>query len=227
MTRHPVKLEQVPPELREGLPVDDRGRVDRPRRELRAVRLPGVPRRTHTAARGRQARRAALPDAAVCRLEAVVARLSGVGARPGRRRRIPVRAAPPLLVRRGDPDRACCAGSRSGGCRGSSSMRRRSTPATCRRRSSPSPRRSRTCASTAATLAPGTRAAASAATRFDYLYGEDELREWVPPLRELSSQAEETYAFFNNNNQTNGVAQAPAGAQLLRRLLDEEHVASA
>ena len=64
----------------------------------------------------------------------------------------------------------------------------------------------------------------SAATRFDYLYSEDELREWVPPLRELSHQAEETYAFFNNNNQTNGVAQAPAGAQLLRRLLEEEHV---
>jgi uncharacterized protein YecE (DUF72 family) len=37
MTRHPVKLEQVPPELREGLPVDDRGRVDRPPRELRAA----------------------------------------------------------------------------------------------------------------------------------------------------------------------------------------------
>ena len=36
MTRHPVKLEQVPPELREGLPVDDRGRVDRPPRDARA-----------------------------------------------------------------------------------------------------------------------------------------------------------------------------------------------
>jgi len=36
MTRHPVKLEQVPPDLREGLPVDDCGRVDRPPRELRA-----------------------------------------------------------------------------------------------------------------------------------------------------------------------------------------------
>ena len=64
----------------------------------------------------------------------------------------------------------------------------------------------------------------SAAKRFDYLYSEDELREWVPPLRELSNQAEEAYAFFNNNNQTNGVAQAPAGAQLLRKLLDEESV---
>ena len=33
MTRHPVRLEQLPPELREGMPVDDRGRVDRPPRE--------------------------------------------------------------------------------------------------------------------------------------------------------------------------------------------------
>src|SRR5499427_9368750 len=37
MTRHPVKLEQVPPDLREGMPLDERGRVDRPPRELRAV----------------------------------------------------------------------------------------------------------------------------------------------------------------------------------------------
>ena len=63
-----------------------------------------------------------------------------------------------------------------------------------------------------------------AAKRFDYLYGEDELREWVEPLRELASQSEEAYAFFNNNNQTDGVAQAPAGAQLLRRLLEEGQV---
>src|ERR1019366_4739895 len=37
MTRHPVKLEQVPPDLREGLPVDERGRVDRPPREARGA----------------------------------------------------------------------------------------------------------------------------------------------------------------------------------------------
>ena len=36
MTRHPVKLEQVPPDLRDGMPVDSRGRVDRPPREVRA-----------------------------------------------------------------------------------------------------------------------------------------------------------------------------------------------
>ena len=67
----------------------------------------------------------------------------------------------------------------------------------------------------------------SAAQRFDYLYGEDELREWVEPLRELAGEAEEAYAFFNNNNQTDGVAQAPAGASLLRKLLDEEGVPTA
>ena len=55
-------------------------------------------------------------------------------------------------------------------------------------------------------------------------YGEDELREWVEPLRELAGESEEAYAFFNNNNQTNGVAQAPAGAQLLAKLLEEEKV---
>ena len=67
----------------------------------------------------------------------------------------------------------------------------------------------------------------SAAQRFDHTYNEDELREWVGPLRELSNVSEEAYAFFNNNNQTDGVAQAPAGAQLLRRLLDEESVPAA
>src|SRR5215210_7551847 len=37
MTRHPVKLEQLPPDLRDGMPLDHRGRVERPPREARAV----------------------------------------------------------------------------------------------------------------------------------------------------------------------------------------------
>src|SRR4051812_27486230 len=36
MTRHPVKVEQLPPDLREAAPVDERGRVDRPPHEFRA-----------------------------------------------------------------------------------------------------------------------------------------------------------------------------------------------
>src|SRR5229473_5268643 len=35
MTRHPVKLEVLPEDLRDAMPVDERGRVDRPPRELR------------------------------------------------------------------------------------------------------------------------------------------------------------------------------------------------
>src|SRR3954454_6557267 len=36
MTRHPVKLEALPPDLRDEAPVDEKGRVERPSREVRA-----------------------------------------------------------------------------------------------------------------------------------------------------------------------------------------------
>jgi uncharacterized protein YecE (DUF72 family) len=39
----------------------------------------------------------------------------------------------------------------------------------------------------------------SSADRFDYLYGEDELKEWEPQIRALASQTDETYVMFNNN----------------------------
>jgi uncharacterized protein YecE (DUF72 family) len=69
----------------------------------------------------------------------------------------------------------------------------------------------------------------SAAERFDYLYSDDELREWVGPLRELSEQAENAYALFNNNNRSPGgdggwVSQAATNAQSLRQLLKEAQV---
>jgi len=35
MTRHPVKAEVLPEDLRAAMPIDERGRVDRPPRELR------------------------------------------------------------------------------------------------------------------------------------------------------------------------------------------------
>src|SRR5215212_7733030 len=70
----------------------------------------------------------------------------------------------------------------------------------------------------------------SAAERFDYLYSEDELREWVEPLRELTGAAENAYVLFNNNNRSPGgdggfVSQAATNAQSLRRLLAEAEVA--
>jgi uncharacterized protein YecE (DUF72 family) len=69
----------------------------------------------------------------------------------------------------------------------------------------------------------------SAAERFDYLYSEDELAEWVGPLRELSERAEQAYAFFNNNatspdGRGGRMAQAAANAKTLQRLLQAEKV---
>jgi uncharacterized protein YecE (DUF72 family) len=69
----------------------------------------------------------------------------------------------------------------------------------------------------------------SAAERFDYLYSDDELAEWVGPLRELSEQAEQAYAFFNNNATSpdghgGRMAQAAANAKALQQLLQAQKV---
>ena len=69
----------------------------------------------------------------------------------------------------------------------------------------------------------------SAAERFDYLYSDAELREWVRPLRELSEQAEQAYAFFNNNATSpdgsgGRMAQAAANAKQLQQLLQAAKV---
>jgi len=75
----------------------------------------------------------------------------------------------------------------------------------------------------------------SAAERFDYLYSEDELREWVPRLKELAAETQTVYAMFNNNGRSampslapkeateserdGFVAQAPTNALMLKQLL--------
>ncbi|MGB2874395.1 MAG: DUF72 domain-containing protein [Gaiellaceae bacterium] len=74
----------------------------------------------------------------------------------------------------------------------------------------------------------------TAAERFDYLYSEEELRECVPTLGDLAEKAESVYAMFNNNGRSTipspglgehaegeTVAQAPVNAEMLRRLLLE------
>jgi uncharacterized protein YecE (DUF72 family) len=71
----------------------------------------------------------------------------------------------------------------------------------------------------------------SAAERFDYLYSEEELKEVVDPLRELAGQAENAYAVFNNNNRSPGgdggwVSQAATNAQMLKTLLAETPAAT-
>jgi uncharacterized protein YecE (DUF72 family) len=69
----------------------------------------------------------------------------------------------------------------------------------------------------------------SAAERFDYLYSDEELQEWVGPLRELAGKAEHAYAFFNNNatspdGRGGRMAQAAANAKALQRLLQSANV---
>ena len=72
----------------------------------------------------------------------------------------------------------------------------------------------------------------SAAERFDHLYTEEELREWVPTLRELAGEAKNAYAMFNNNGRSPAppgletglvegepLAQAPTNALMLKQLL--------
>ena len=226
MTRHPVKLEQVPPELREGLPVDDRGRVDRPSREARA----GVFREFLGSL-------APLRD---------TGKLGGI-----------LFQMPPYVVwKPSSLDYLEWANEQLGGDQMLFEPRHRSWFEEDVRDEllrwleerkigwvvvdAPKVEAKNVPETLVATTTPtayvrfhGRNAGTwnvrggSAAQRFDHLYGEDELREWVGPFRELSNESEEAYAFFNNNNQTNGVAQAPAGAQLLRKLLEEENVPTA
>jgi uncharacterized protein YecE (DUF72 family) len=226
MTRHPVKLEQVPPDLRDGLPVDARGRVDRPPREARAAVF-----------------REFLDSLAPLR---DAGKLGGI-----------LFQMPPYVVwKPSSLDYLEWANEQLGDDRMLFEPRHRSWYAEDVRADlmrwleergigwvvvdAPKVEAGNVPETLVATTTPvayvrfhGRNAGTwnvrggSAAQRFDYTYDEDELREWVGPLRELSNESEEAYAFFNNNNQTNGVAQAPAGALLLRKLLEEEHVPTA
>jgi uncharacterized protein YecE (DUF72 family) len=223
MTRHPVRLEQLPPDLREGMPVDERGRVDRPPREARGEVF-------------RQFLAALEPLREAGKLGGILLQL------------------PPYVVwRKSSLDYLEWARDQLGSDAMLVEPRHRSWFAEDVRAEllrwleqhrmswvvvdAPKVEAKNVPDTLVAVTTPlsyvrfhGRNAGTwnvrggSAAERFDYLYGEEELREWVPTLRELSGQSDEAYAFFNNNNQTNGVAQAPAGAFLLRKLLDEEGV---
>jgi len=52
--------------------------------------------------------------------------------------------------------------------------------------------------------------------RYDYLYTEEELVEWVPKVRELAEATERTYLFFNNHYE----GKAGQNAQMMARLLN-------
>ncbi len=52
--------------------------------------------------------------------------------------------------------------------------------------------------------------------RYDYLYNEDELQEWVPRTREVESKTQHTYVFFNNHYR----GKSAQNAQLFARMLN-------
>jgi uncharacterized protein YecE (DUF72 family) len=65
----------------------------------------------------------------------------------------------------------------------------------------------------------------SASDRFNYLYSDDELRELAGPLRELADGVEQAFVFFNNNGRSQDasggwVSQAATNAASLQALLD-------
>ena len=51
--------------------------------------------------------------------------------------------------------------------------------------------------------------------RYDYLYKESQLAEWVPRIREMAGRAERTFVFMNNHYE----GKAPANAKMLREML--------
>lgn len=57
--------------------------------------------------------------------------------------------------------------------------------------------------------------------RYDYLYNQEELEEWVPGLLRLDEEAQRTYAIFNNHYR----GKAPRNAIMLAGLLPAERVA--
>ncbi len=54
--------------------------------------------------------------------------------------------------------------------------------------------------------------------RYNYAYSEDELREWVPRLREMEAQAENLFVFANNHWQ----GQSVSTIRQLRLILDQD-----
>ncbi|UCE02928.1 MAG: DUF72 domain-containing protein [Candidatus Latescibacterota bacterium] len=53
--------------------------------------------------------------------------------------------------------------------------------------------------------------------RYDYLYSQEELQEWVRKIRSLLQETRRTYVFFNNCH----AGKAPSNAQAMKELLSE------
>jgi uncharacterized protein YecE (DUF72 family) len=229
MTRHPVKKDQLPPDLRDEAPVDDRGRVDRPPREFRAE---------------------------VCkRFREALEPLRAAGKLGG----ILFQFPPYVVYKERSLDYLGWAREQMGDDEmlvefrhaswydedvrsdvlsfleehgmslvvvDAPKVEAKNVPTTLLALTSP----------TLYVRMHGRNAetwnvrGGSAAERFDYLYSDEELAELVEPLRELAAKAENAYVLFNNNNRSpaNGgfVSQGATNAQQFKRLLQEAEVAA-
>ena len=231
MTRHPVKAEAIPPDLRDEMPLDERGRVDRPPRELRAEIF-------------RRFLEGLEPLRAAGKLGGILFQLP-----------------PYVVHKEASLEYLQWSREQLGGHEMLVEFRHRSWLDDEHRAESlgflerigagyvvvdaPRSETARNLvptvvATTSPTayvrfhgrnLATWNKRGGSAAERFDYLYSDDELGEWVEPLRELAGRAEQAYAFFNNNassedpeNPLGRVAQAATNARQLRRLLDVNRI---
>lgn len=63
-----------------------------------------------------------------------------------------------------------------------------------------------------------TKRVKTAAERFDYLYKREELEEWVPRVREMSSEAREVHVLMNNCHRDYGVRNAREIGEMLGAL---------
>jgi len=224
MTRHPVKVDQLPTDLRDDAPLDERGRVDRPPREFRAE----IFRRFHEALEPlRETRKLGgilmqFPPYVVPRpaafdyLEWAQEQLGGdemmVEFRHGSWLDDEHRSETLAFLESHHMTYVIVDAPRTGGRNVLPTVVATTTPIAY----------VRFHGRNAETWNKRVR---SAAERFDYLYPEEELGEWVEPLSELAGAAENVYAMFNNNGRsvTGGetIAQAPVNAQMLRKLLQD------
>ena len=237
MTRHPVRAVQLPPDLREAVEPDDRGRVDRPPREVRAevfarFRAALEPLRTAGKLGGILMqfppyvvpRRESYDDIAWAREQ-----LAGDGMLVEFRHAAWLdeaeRARTFAFLESVDASYVAVDAPRTGG---------RNVLPTIVGSTSP----------VAYVRMHGRNASTwnvrgkSAAERFDHLYAPEELEEWVAPLRELGATSEQAFVLFNTNGrspapgtgefelrmpgeakESEWIAQGPANAEMLRDLL--------
>jgi uncharacterized protein YecE (DUF72 family) len=227
MTRHPVKLEAVPEDLRDAMPVDERGRVDRPPRELRGAVF-------------RRFLDALQPLRAAGKLGGILFQLPSY-----------------VVFKEHSFDYLEWAREQLGGDTMLVEFRHRSwleeehvaetlsflerIGAAYVTVDAPKSETAKNLVPTVPAVTSGlayvrfhgrnlatwNKRGGSAAERFDYLYSDEELADWVPTLQELAGQSREAYAFFNNNsssvdpeNPLGRISQAADGAFRLRKLLD-------